>query len=105
MPAAPWRPAADGILLAVRLTPRAGGDSIDGVGVLADGRAVLKARVRAVPEKGAANAALETLLAAALGLPRSSVTVTSGGAARLKTVRLSGDADRLGRACARILGG
>ena len=38
-----------GIALAVRLTPKGGRDAIDGIETLADGRAVLKARVRAAP--------------------------------------------------------
>lgn len=88
-----FRPARDGLDLFVRLTPRGGEDAIEGVETTADGRSHLKARVRAAPEKGAANAALEKLLAASLGLPRRSVSVVAGGTARLKTVRLAGDAD------------
>lgn len=90
-----FRPAKDGLDLFVRLTPRGGEDLLEGVEETADGRSHLKARVRAAPEKGAANAALEKLLAASLGLPRRSVSVVAGGTARLKTVRLSGDAQDL----------
>ena len=54
-------PAA--VVLTVRLTPRAARDSIDGVGTLSDGREVVLARVRAVPDKGEANRALVELLA------------------------------------------
>ncbi|TIT75878.1 MAG: DUF167 domain-containing protein, partial [Mesorhizobium sp.] len=64
---APFRPRDDGIDLYVRLTPKAALDRIDGVETTADGRSHLKGRVRAVPEKGAANAALERLVAKALG--------------------------------------
>ena len=92
-----FRPAKDGIDLFVRLTPRGGEDALEGVENTADGRSHLKARVRAVPEKGTANAALEKLLAAALGLPRRSVSVVAGGTARLKTVRLAGDPKDLAR--------
>ncbi len=90
-----FRPAKDGLDLFVRLTPRGGEDLLEGVEETADGRSHVKARVRAAPEKGAANAALEKLLAASLGLPRRSVSVVAGGTARLKTVRLSGDAQDL----------
>ncbi|MGA7426797.1 MAG: DUF167 family protein, partial [Rhodoplanes sp.] len=55
---APWAIVDDGLIVTVRLTPRGGSDAIDGVETLADGRAVLKARVRAAPSDGAANAAL-----------------------------------------------
>lgn len=77
--------------LFVRLTPKSSRDAVEGVEARADGRAFLKARVRAVPEKGKANQALEKLLASALGVPASSVSVVAGGTARLKTVRVAGD--------------
>jgi uncharacterized protein YggU (UPF0235/DUF167 family) len=80
-----------GIDLVVRLTPKSSRDAVEGMEAGGDGRPYLKARVRAVPEKGKANAALERLLAAALGLPASDVAVIAGGTARLKTVRLAGD--------------
>jgi uncharacterized protein len=81
-------PAA--IVLTVRLTPRAARDSIDGVGALSDGRAVVLARVRAVPDKGEANRALVELLAKALRVPKSAVEVIAGATARLKQVRIAG---------------
>ncbi|AZO10741.1 MULTISPECIES: DUF167 family protein [unclassified Mesorhizobium] len=88
---APFRPRADGIDLYVRLTPKAAIDRIEGVETADDGRSHLKARVRAVPENGAANKALERLVAKALGVPGSSVSVVSGGTSRLKTLRVLGD--------------
>ena len=59
---------------------------------LPDGRDALAARVRAIPERGAANAALEVLLAEACGVPKRAVRVTGGATGRLKTVAVSGDA-------------
>jgi len=50
----PWTAAADGIFVDVRLTPRGGRDAIEGIESRADGRAVLKARVRAAPFEGEA---------------------------------------------------
>lgn len=85
----PWKSDSQGILLTVRLTPRGGRDSIDGIGALSDGRAVVLARVRAVPEDGAANAALEKLLAKTLKIPASHVTIASGHTSRIKTVRIA----------------
>ena len=61
----PWIVAADGLLVCVRLTPKGGRDAIDGIEQLADGRMVLKVRVRAAPSEGEANAALRTNNAAA----------------------------------------
>ena len=86
-----YRTRPDGIDLFVRLTPKSSSDAIDGLREAADGSVHLAARVRAVPEKGAANATLERLLAELLDLPRRSVSVVAGGTSRLKTVRLSGD--------------
>ena len=74
----------------MRLTPRAARDAIDGIGIASDGNAHLVARVRALPEKGAANTALEKLAAGWLGVPKSSIKVVSGSTARLKTVRVTG---------------
>ena len=42
----------------VRLTPKGGRDAVDGIERMADGRSVLKVRVRAAPSEGEANAAL-----------------------------------------------
>ena len=87
----PFRPRDDGIDLHVRLTPKAALDRIEGIETAADGRSHLKARVRAVPENGAANAALVRLVAKALGVPGSAVSVVAGGTSRLKTLRVVGD--------------
>ena len=88
---APFRLRGDGVELFVRLTPKSSSDALEGRAEAADGSVHLKARVRAVPEKGAANAALEKLLAKALGVPASAVSVVAGGTSRLKTVRIAGD--------------
>lgn len=91
----PWSVTGDGLRLNVRLTPRGGKDAIDGVETLADGRSVLKMRVRVAPSDGEANAALIALLARELDLPRRAVTLVAGATARLKTLSLSGDAAAL----------
>ena len=100
--AAHYRVARDGIDIFVRLTPKAARDAIEGVESTADGRAHLKARVRAVPEKGKANQALVRLLAETLGVPAAAVSVVAGDTARLKTLRISGDAHALAQAAARL---
>lgn len=86
-----FRPRADGLDLFVRLTPKSSVDKVEGLETTADGRSHLKARVRAIPEKGAANTALEKLIAKTLDVPASTVTVSAGGTARLKTLRITGD--------------
>lgn len=86
----------------MRLTPRAAIDRLEGVAAMADGRAFLPARVRAVPEKGAANMALTKLVADALDVPRSAVTLVAGATSRLKTLRVAGDPARLAKALAAL---
>jgi uncharacterized protein YggU (UPF0235/DUF167 family) len=50
----------------------------------------LKLEVRAAPERGRANDAVERLLAGLLGVTRSQVEVVAGASARDKVVRLAG---------------
>jgi len=88
---AAFRLRENGIELFVRLTPKSSVDRLEGVETSADGRSHLKARVRAVPENGAANHALEKLVAKTLGVPASAVSVVAGGTARLKTLRVVGE--------------
>jgi uncharacterized protein YggU (UPF0235/DUF167 family) len=76
--------------VAVRLTPGAAVDRIDGWDVDASGRPVLKIRVRARPVEGEANAALILLLSKSLGVPRSAVSLARGGQSRLKRIEVAG---------------
>lgn len=52
---------------------------------------MLRVRVNAVPDKGKANAAVAALLAKALGVPKSAVSVVSGETSRMKTLEVVGD--------------
>lgn len=76
--------------LAIKLTPRASKDQIDGWDVDADGRPVLKVRVRAQPVEGEANAALCAYLAKTLGVPKRAVSLARGGQSRLKMIEIEG---------------
>jgi uncharacterized protein len=80
----PWTAAADGVVIDVRLTPRGGRDAIEETERRADGRAVLKVRVRAVPAAGEA-------IAKALGVAPRQVTLAGGATSRLKRIRVAGD--------------
>ncbi|HEY2529519.1 MAG TPA: DUF167 family protein [Xanthobacteraceae bacterium] len=99
----PWLVAADGVLVDVRLTPRGSRDAIEGTEHHADGRAVMRARVRAVPFEGAANAALCRLLAGALRIAPRQVTLVAGATARVKRIRIAGDPVALVTALRHIL--
>ena len=76
--------------LAIKLTPGASADRVDGWGLDADGRPVLKVRVRARPVEGEANEALIKLLAKTLGVPLSAVVLARGGQSRLKMITVDG---------------
>lgn len=97
---APWRAEPGGLVVAVRLTPKGGRDALDGVEALADGRRVLKARVREAPEDGRANAALLRLVAKACGVAPGRAALTAGASSRLKTLRIEGDPAALAAALA-----
>jgi len=94
----PWRYSAHGISVALRVTPRGGRDAIDGIETLADGRAVVKVRVRAIADGGEANRAVTELLAKALGVPKARVRILSGTTSRLKQIAVDGDPEKLGNA-------
>ena len=81
----------DGLAIRVRVTPNAGGDRIEGVETRDDGAAVIRVRVRAVPDKGKANAAVIALLATMLGVPKTAVRLTAGATARQKALHVAGD--------------
>ena len=81
--------------LSLRVTPNAGSDRIEGRELRADGEAVLRLRVAAVPEKGKANAAAVALLAKALGVPKSAIRLVAGETARSKVVEIAGDGPSL----------
>jgi uncharacterized protein (TIGR00251 family) len=102
MSAPPWTVSADGLVLAIRLTPKGGRDSIDGIEQLADGRSVLRARVRAIASDGEANAALTKLIAGALGVAPRNVTLIAGAASRLKRVKVAGSGPTLAAALEKI---
>lgn len=86
-----FRLSPTGLSLFVRVTPNAGRNAIEGVEQRDDGSAVLRLRVTAVPDKGKANAAVIALLAKALGIPKSSISVSNGQTSRLKTLAISGE--------------
>jgi uncharacterized protein (TIGR00251 family) len=94
----PWRYSSEGISVALRVTPRGGRDDIDGVETLANGRTVVKVRVRAIADGGEANRAVTELMAKALGVPKAKVRILSGTTSRLKQIAVDGDPAKLGQA-------
>ena len=86
----------------MRLTPKGGRDSVDGIEQLADGRSVLKARVRAAASEGEANDALIRLIAKTLAVPPRDVTLAAGATSRIKRLAIAGDPVKLIAALERI---
>ena len=79
------------------MTPRSAKPGIGGWRKGADGREELEVRVAEAPTDGAANAAVVKLLAKALGLSRSEVTIVSGQTSRHKRVALPLDLNEVRR--------
>lgn len=88
MSSLPLRADGAATLISVRLTPKGGRDALDGISTLSDGRTVVLARVRSVPEDGAANAALVKLIAKSFEVSASQVSLVSGATSRLKSLRI-----------------
>lgn len=99
----PWQGTATGLRLTVRLTPRGGRDTLGGTRSDEAGRAQLLARVASPPVDGAANAALVKLVAKALGVPKSAVTIATGETSRIKTLEIEGDPAALERVLERLV--
>ena len=79
------RASDGGVVIDVRVIPRAGRSGVAGV----RGSALL-VRLNAPPVDGAANAELIVVLAAVLGLPRRDLSIVSGERSRQKCVKVVG---------------
>ena len=75
--------AVEGREVAVRVTPKAARDRIE----MGEG-GVVRVYVTAIPDKGAANAAVLKLLAKAMGVPKSRLEILRGATSRDKVVRI-----------------
>lgn len=95
----PWQATADGIRIAVRVTPRASRSTF-----VAGTPEHFAARLAALPVEGAANAALIELVAKTFGVAKRDVTLTGGETARLKRLAITGDASALAAIAASFYG-
>ena len=75
-------------MLAIRVSPRSAKPGIGGWREGADGREELEVRVAEAPTDGAANAAVVKLLAKALGISRSELSIISGETSRHKRIAI-----------------
>ena len=76
---------ADGIIINIRVVPRAGKSGLAGT----RGDALL-VRLHAPPVEGAANGELIDVIATVLDVPRRAVSIVAGERSRTKRVRVSG---------------
>ena len=75
-------------MLAIRVSPRSAKPGIGGWREGADGREELEVRVAEAPTDGAANEAVVKLLAKALGISRSELSIISGETSRHKRIAI-----------------
>lgn len=97
-----FRASPSGLLIVVRVTPRASRTTLKGVIELPSGPALALA-VAAPPVDGAANQAVVEFIAKALGVRRSDVSIEGGDSGRLKTIHVRGDVEQLRERCAALL--
>ncbi len=80
----------DTLRLRIRLTSKSRRDAIVGLIQTADGQAI-KATVRALPQDGAANKAVQALIAKWLAMPKSSIILSAGAKSRTKILTIIAD--------------
>jgi uncharacterized protein (TIGR00251 family) len=85
------RAAGDGVVVAIRVAPRACRSAVEGVTVDGQGKRWLRVSVTEAPADGRANAALIRLLAKRWKLPKSALTIRAGTASRTKTLHVAGN--------------
>lgn len=89
---------ADGVRIAVRVTPKAARSEVRGIEVDAAGEPYLALRIKAPPADGRANQELIRVLAKRWRVPARDLSLVSGASARRKLLHLDGDPARLSEA-------
>ncbi len=89
-----WRTLPDGVSVTVKVQPKSRRPGIQGRAVSAHGPC-LRIGVNEPPEDGLANRAVCGVLAAALRVPASAVSVALGQTSRDKTLHVAGDTSML----------
>ena len=100
-----WRQTARGVLVHLRVTPKAAAARIGAIAEDAQGRRFLRVYVREAPDKGRANEAVIKLLAKAWGMPKSGFEIVSGETDRNKVIAINGAPEELAARLSVHLGG
>ena len=85
----PYEIVKEHLLIHVRLTPNARHDGLGGLKEDADGRRRLNVFVSVPPEKGKANKRAMALLAKALKVPKSAVSLAAGETSRNEVFKIA----------------
>jgi len=93
--ASPVLETEDGVTVALRVTPKARRQRIEGVVADAKGRPVIKVTVTAAPEDGKANKALIAFLSRAWKVPKSTMSIRTGATSRNKILSITGESAAL----------
>lgn len=79
------RPAENGVVFTVKVTPNAGKNALAG-----EHNGMMKVKIAAQPEKGKANGELIDYLSGLLGIRKAQVEIIKGETSRQKTVKITG---------------
>ncbi len=96
-----WRAITNGVVVAVKVQPKSRRPGLHGRAPSADGER-LRISVSEPAEQGRANRAACAVLADALGVPASTISLVSGAGSREKTLRIEGDPARLSASLAAL---
>ncbi len=86
----PFKITESGLLVNIRLAPKARDNKIIGITDIADSKKAVKVSVNAIPEDGKANKALIALLAKTWKIPKTSMSLVSGHTNKNKTLLIEG---------------
>lgn len=81
----------DGVTVAIRVTPKAGRQRVEGMVADASGQLAIKITVTAAPENGKANKAVIAFLARTWKIPKSHISLQAGLTSRNKILKITGD--------------
>ena len=86
----PYQATESGLVVRLKVMPKARREGATGLGQDADGGTYLKIAVNEAPEGGKANQAVIALLARELGVAKAAISVAAGATGRRKVVEIRG---------------